>query len=332
MKGVPYLNSGAIIEAISKLQNFHYPCYIVALRQPERSLSPYGSISHSTIAQGRKSLASTSKYAKLKITCQDQLAPFEGLWGFNNEHNFYAGTLFRFPLRSKGTGSELLESVRCPDLTVTVQIFRNCLDEARLMLLFLRNINRIEFCVRHDTNLNWRVSRGNWPEGGTFFDSANVIVERCNSQGEVMRTTERWWRVIVDVHDAPADLQHRHKRRMKHMECGIAASVTTDEEATEPSLNCLKSRFFNCIPLKLESTLPVQVHVTFLLSGDRQNIATEETSQDAGSEWNSWPLKKKIPQVYLQFLEDVGRKIGLDVYDYFPIEPNRRQQSLSDLV
>ncbi|KAK3176644.1 hypothetical protein OEA41_007967 [Lepraria neglecta] len=119
---------------------------------------------------------------------------------------------------------------------------------------------------------------------------------------------------------------------MKYVECGIAARVTTDEEATEPSLNCLKSRFFNCVPLKFESTLPVQVHATFLLSGDRQNIATEETSQDAGSEWNNWLLKKKIPQVYLQFLEDVGRKIGHDVYGFFPIEPNRRQQSLSDLV
>lgn len=229
-------------------------------------------------------------------------------------------------------GSELLESLRCPDLKMTVQTFRNCLDEARLTLLFLRNISRIDFCIRHDANFNWRVSRGNWPEGGTFSDWANVKVERCNSQHKVIRTTERWWRVIVDVLDAPADLQYRHKRRMKYVECGIAALVATVEEATGPSLNCLKSRFFNCVPLKFESTLPVQVHATFLLSGDRQNIAIEETSQDAGSEWNRWLLNMKIPQVYLQFLEDLGRKIGLDIYDYFPIGPNERQQSLSDLV
>ena len=25
------------------------------------------------------------KYAKLKLTCQDQVAPFEGLWGFDND-------------------------------------------------------------------------------------------------------------------------------------------------------------------------------------------------------------------------------------------------------
>ena len=214
---------------------------------------------------------------------------------------------------------------------MTVEMFRNCLDEARLTLLFLRNINCIDFRVRHDPNFEWRVSRGNWPESGTFSDWAYVIVEHCNSQDEWLHTTERWWRVIVDVHDAPADLQYRHKRSMKYVECGIAAHVPRDGEAKGP-LNCLKSKFFNCVPLKFESTLPVQVHATFLLSGDRQNIATEETSQDAGSDWNKWLLKKKIPQVYLQFLEDVGRKIGHAVYDYFPIETKQRQQSLSDLI
>jgi sacsin len=215
---------------------------------------------------------------------------------------------------------------------MTIQMFRNCLDEARLTLLFLRNISCIDFSMRHDEIFDWRVRRGKWPESGTFSDWANVVVERCNSQDDAWSTTERWWRVIVDVPDAPAELQSRHKRRMKYVECGIAALVPADQEVTGLSLNRLKSKFFNCVPLKFESTLPVQVHATFLLSGDRQNIATEETSQDAGSDWNKWLLKERIPQVYLQFLEDVGRKVGPDVYDYFPSEPNQTQQNLSDLV
>ena len=210
-------------------------------------------------------------------------------------------------------------------------MFRNYLDEARLTLLFLRNINCIDFGIRHDARFEWRVSRGNWPGTGTFSDWAYVIIEHCNSQDDAIRMTERWWRVMVDVDDAPADLLYRHKRRMKYVECGIAAHVPMDGEATGP-LNCLKSKFFNCVLLKFESTLPVQVHAIFLLSGDRQNIATEETSQDAGSDWNKWLLKEKIPQVYLQFLEDVGRKIGHAVYNYFPIETKQRPQNLSDLV
>ncbi len=237
---------------------------------------------------------------------------------------------FAFPCVAGEPGQNYW-SLRCPDLMMTVEMFRSCLDEARLTLLFLRNIKCIDFCIRHDAEFEWRVSRGNWPESGTLSDWAYVIVEHCSSQDNFKRITERWWRMIEDAHDAPADLQYRHKRRMKHVECGIAAHVPRDGEAKGP-LNCLKSKFFNCVPLKFESTLPVQVHATFLLSGDRQNIATEETSQDAGSDWNMWLLKKKIPQVYLQFLEDVGRKIGHAVYDYFPIETKHRQQSLSDLV
>src|SRR5271155_1033213 len=74
------------------------------------------------------------KYAKLKPSCQDQLAPFEGLWGFDSNKGFYNGTIFRFPLRSTGQSSELLESGICPDARMTVQLFRRVFDEARLAL------------------------------------------------------------------------------------------------------------------------------------------------------------------------------------------------------
>jgi sacsin len=272
------------------------------------------------------------KYAKLKSTCQDQLAPFEGLWGFDSNEGFYDGTIFRFPLRGDGQSSELLESRRCLDASTTPQVFRKTFDEARLALLFLRNITTIDFSVKGSIDCEWKVRRGNWPQDGSFSDWANVIVEKYNYPGENTFTIEQWWRVIEDVRDPPAELQYRHKRRMKNVECGIAALVPQSEKGIGPSLQPLKSKFFNCLPLKFESTLPVQIHATFLLSGDRQNIATEETSQDAGSEWNKWLLQKELPHVYLQFLEDIGRKTGHDVYKYFPAESSGRQHLLSDLI
>ena len=272
------------------------------------------------------------KCAKLKPSCQDQLAPFEGLWGFDSDQGFYKGTIFRFPLRSIGQSSELVESRSCPDALTTIQLFRKTFDEARLALLFLRNIATIDFSVKGGIDCEWRVRRGNWPQSGTFSDWANIIVEQHNDLGEDTFATEQWWRVIEDVRDAPTELQHRHKRRMKHVECGIAAFVPQTEKEGISSLQSLKSRFFNCLPLKFESTLPVHIHATFLLSGDRQNIATEETSQDAGSEWNKWLLQKKLPHVYLHFLEDIGRKVGQDVYKYFPVEFSERQHLLSDII
>jgi sacsin len=272
------------------------------------------------------------KYSKLKATFRDQLAPFEGLWGFDSDQDFYNGTIFRFPLRGEGQGSELLESRLCPDVSTTIDMFLESFDEARLALLFLRNLTTIDFSVKRGDQFEWRVSRGTWPQNGVFSDWAIVLVEQQIPPGRITSTVEQWWRAIVDVEDAPADLQHRHKRRMKDVECGIAALVPQAGKPTESSLPPLKSRFFNCLPLKFESTLPVHIQATFLLSGDRQNIATDETSQDAGSDWNRWLLQKKLPHVYLQFLEDIGRKIGHDVYKYFPLETHGRLHVLSDLI
>jgi sacsin len=270
------------------------------------------------------------EYARLRNTCPDQLAPFEGLWGFDSSSSSYDGTIFRFPLRKDGEDSELLEALRCPDVSTVIEIFRNSLDEARLALLFLRNIITIDFSVKHNDTSDWTVRRGDWPESATFSDWANIMVEKTDHLGKTTRTSERWWRVIVDVPDAPAHLQHRHKRMMKNVECGIAALVPRKGTVSKSPLRQLKGRFFNCLPLKFESTLPVQIHATFLLSGDRQNIAIEETSQDAGSEWNKWLLEQKLPDVYLQFLEDIGRKIGNDTYEYFPVEVMDTPHLLSD--
>jgi sacsin len=271
------------------------------------------------------------EYAKLKSTCRDQLAPFEGLWGFDSEQASYKGTIFRFPLRRQGQSSELLESERCPDVSMTIEIFRKLFEEARLSLLFLRNLTYIDFSIKHSAEIEWRVRRGTWPPSGSFSDWANVLVDQRNSHGELVSMTQRWWRVIEDVQETPEGLQHRHKRRMKHVECGIAALVPPTGKASASTLLASKLRFFNCLPLKFESTLPVHIHGTFLLSGDRQNITIEKTSRDAGSDWNRWLLQDKLPIVYLQFLEELGRKIGHDVYDYFPTGSERTEQ-LSDLV
>lgn len=269
------------------------------------------------------------EYAKLKSTCPDQIAPFEGLWGFDSSQNHYDGTIFRFPLRQENEDSELLESLRPPGILSVVQTFQSSLDVARSALLFLRNITAIDFSVDRTGPSSWSVHRGDWPDTAAYSDWANVVVEMDNRVPERIYTTERWWRVIVDVPEAPAELQYRHKRRMKHVECGIAAPIRSSKTTTS-SLQPLQMSFFNCLPLKFESTLPVQIHATFLLTGDRQSIAIEETSQDAGSEWNRWLLETQLPFLYLQFLEDLGRKIGEDVYKYFPLSST--PHLLSDLI
>jgi hypothetical protein len=77
---------------------------------------------------------------------------------------------------------------------------------ARSALLFLRSITAIDFSVNRDGPSDWSVRRGDWPDSITYSDWANIFVEVDNYMSGRSYTTERWWRVIVDVPNAPADL------------------------------------------------------------------------------------------------------------------------------
>ncbi|MCJ1404884.1 hypothetical protein MMC11_008110 [Xylographa trunciseda] len=268
------------------------------------------------------------KLSKLRRDFQDQLAPFNGLWGYALDLDYYTGTIFRFPLRTEGSHLDLLETSVHPLLTVTAT-FQDAFEIARLSLLFLKNIRKIDLHIRGKA-LEWEVRR----EIGSPVTSGWLLVhiEKNLSDHGNLSWTDRWWRMTEDLQDAPDNLQYRHKRTMKQIRCGIAAFVASESSQAERS--CPKEpdrRFFNCLPLPFQSSLPVHINATFLLSGDRQSIFIDETARDAGSDWNKWILEEAIPQLYLSFLEDVGREIGEKMFSFFPATGSTGD-TLSDLV
>ena len=269
------------------------------------------------------------KLSKLRRDSRDQLAPFNGLWGYALDLDRYDGTIFRFPLRKEGSQSELLETSIHP-LSIVTATFQDVFETARLSLLFLKNIRKIDLYIR-GKSLEWEVRRGDVGSAASS-DWLLVQVKKASPDGGILSWTDRWWRATGDLQDAPANVQCRHKRTMKQIRCGIAALVSSKSykagtlRPKEPA-----PRFFNCLPLRFGSSLPVHINATFLLSGDRQNISVEETARDDGSDWNKWILEKAIPQLYLSFLEDVGRKIGAMVFSYFPAKGSTGN-ILSDLV
>ncbi|KAI9812928.1 MAG: hypothetical protein M1827_004446 [Pycnora praestabilis] len=303
--------------------------YLLILDPQQHSL-PYN------YRTGRRKAGVKVKLSKLKNGCYDQLAPFDGLWGYSRNFDRYEGTIFRFPLRREGSQSELLETTTSPSPSTVRETFRACFDDARLSLLFLRNIKEINFQVKNkdkDTpQAEWHVSRVGKPNVVEFSNWVTTSVMKVLSDSRIIRATDTWWRTIKNMEKVPEELQHRHKRTMKYVECGIAVLIKS--EPLTPVTEALEvpvGRFFNCLPLPFLSHLPVHVHATFLLSGDRQSIAIERTTQDSGSSWNRWLLEMAIPDLYFEFLEDVGRKIGGKLFDYFP-SPKDSGNSLSDLV
>ena len=88
---------------------------------------------------GRRMPGVKIELSRLRSTCPDQLAPFDGLWGYSREREFYEGTIFRFPLRPSTVHSRLRESKTPLDYTAAQRYMEEFLDEARISLIFLRN-------------------------------------------------------------------------------------------------------------------------------------------------------------------------------------------------
>ena len=75
----------------------------------------------------------------------DQVAPFLGLFGFDQSTKDYDGTLFRFPFRCNDHTFHSKISDKCyTSEEVILELFSSLKDEASHILLFLKHIERIE--------------------------------------------------------------------------------------------------------------------------------------------------------------------------------------------
>lgn len=77
--------------------------------------------------------------------CRGQLAPFEGLWGYNLDLDYYPGTIFRFPLRTAEHISNSDFDRKIYSIDDTEKMLSEYFHEARISLLFLRRISSFNF-------------------------------------------------------------------------------------------------------------------------------------------------------------------------------------------
>ncbi|KAI9684824.1 MAG: hypothetical protein M1829_000199 [Trizodia sp. TS-e1964] len=286
--------------------------------------------------------------SKLRSNCPDQLAPFIGLWGFSNDTVDYNGTIFRFPLRKRGEQSKLLENIDSPTTADVQSIFGGILKTARISLLFLRNIKLTDFGVRNKPELHWSVEVTSEAEdlNQAFSEVVKILTKKSLPDGTSLCARDTWQRVMEDPDSVPDKLQLRHKRRMKNFECGLAAQISAEflkeQDKTfttlqDPEAKLWKDQisfenlFYNCLPLPFATKLGVCIHATFLLSGDRQSIITDDKGKDLGADWNKWILEEAIPKLYLSFLEDLGRRLNHRVFEFFPGK-GAANDNLSDFI
>ncbi|CAD6448784.1 508c04aa-b6c3-4f8a-8734-1eab8d836bb5 [Sclerotinia trifoliorum] len=257
--------------------------------------------------------------SKLKQLHPNQLVPFHDLWGYNIESDNYDGTIFRFPLRKH---TSPLRAKQEPLGISSVRLLLNqYFTQARISLLFLKGVKVVNFMGPGTKELFWSVKMKKNSTSDYTICFAKQMVGT-----EILVTKDEWW-VHSRIEETPSvEFQSRIR---KNLEYGVAALVVSESKQDTKNLDLPTPMLFSTLPLPEESTLPVHIHATFSLSGDRSTLITGgESSEACGSTWNSWLLEEKLPNAYLSFLEGLTEKIGLDAFRFWPPKESRRLELL----
>lgn len=269
----------------------------------------------------------------MRDACSDQLVPFEGLWGYTQGLDNYPGTIFRFPLRTSATSSDstLRNSKRVFDDNEARRLMETYFHEARTSLLFLRRIKSIDFRIQGQLESEWSVTRLQPLDEDFDLFSKPVICQFTwkPSFGTQMAGKDKWWVAIEDLLPEADRLPEFSRREMKNVECGIAALISSTVDTHDSNFMPPKSiepRMFNTLPLPDSSDLPVHIHATFWLSGDRKSIAIDEYGLiSQGVRWNRYLLQDALPKLYLSFLDDIGPQVRQRVFSFWPQEEAPRR-------
>ncbi|KAF7947521.1 hypothetical protein EAE96_008608 [Botrytis aclada] len=248
--------------------------------------------------------------SKLKEVHPNQLAPFQDLWGYDQDSDHYDGTIFRFPLRKHV--SPLREKQEPPSVDSVRLLLNKYFQEARISLLFLKGVRVVNFKGPEAKELFWSVKMKKRESTSDY----TLCSTKQMLGPDITVTEDKWW-VYSVVEETPSG--EYQSRLRKNVEYGIAALVQSENQQGTKALDLPTPKLFSTLPLPEASNLPVHIHATFSLSGDRNTlIAGGESSEAEGSKWNSWLLEEKLAYAYFTFLEGLAQKIGSDVFQFWP--------------
>ena len=277
--------------------------------------------------------------ATVRRIAVDQLTPFDGLYGYDKNNDSFNGTIFRFPLRTVGAKTTLKDAAQHANLRLTQALLEDYFQTARISLLFLHNVKVLEFCIRGEDCPMWKVS-AHCP--GDFEVFRRVTI-KSNKKG-CRAGTDIWQVGMTDIEESPRGVVKVGKSSSKITECGIAACLeqgvwdpdSSDEKVSPVDLHkapmkCVDERVFCKLPMNLRHQLPVSIHASFAITGDRKTIAFEDHSENAA--WNRWLLTDCLPRIYLDFLKELSPRLGDEAFRFWPSKPGTESwMALSNTV
>lgn len=283
---------------------------------------------------------------ELLTDLRDQFAPYAV--PDLNWNRPYPGTLFRLPLRTQAQADASSLSKRALDINQVNDVLQSLALEAASMLLFLRNVERIEIS-------EWRPFSST-PETtfSCFLDNITPALrsQRCFDEmlgrqraaniaaGRVaiadftllVRTTSRdfgnivdHWRVCTQFGGGNASLLAKEPSN-GHLKlvpiAGVAACVRS--EGVEPEAVVAKKKkagvAYCFLPLPIQTELPVMVNGFFELSSNRRDIwqASVDMTGDgsARARWNDSILNDVVAPCYVRLLRFAKDSLGFtDAYE-----------------
>ncbi|RFU27756.1 hypothetical protein B7463_g8577, partial [Scytalidium lignicola] len=286
--------------------------YLIIL-DPQREVLPKSK------ARLKRKLGVKLLLSKVKDACPDQLAPFQKLWNYTKDLNYYPGTIFRFPFRHESVQSRLRVAHQNINSTMARKLMNEYFNEARISLLFLRNIRSIDFTVYGSPELSWSVNE----DAHCDSRSRAWCFDKYSSElGHKIEGRDTWQITIAEIQPESRWIPKTPRRVMKHIRCGVAALISTKPTSSNSELrlpNILPPQLFSSLPLSIPSDLPVYLNGTFFLSGDRQSLIIDDLGQETQmSEWNQYILRDVLPDLYLSLLESLAKRIPQNVTSYWP--------------
>ena len=244
------------------------------------------------------------KYQSKFLAQSQQMAPYEGLFGFTSSAN-YNGTIFRLPFRT--SSSQISSTIYNERL---VQKMKNDLIEnGSKLLLFLQNVKRITFrSMQGDEVCISSMNEGNG-------------IKHCTTNSPANNSVSEYWLVSCQ--------EEKLQAQAGDYQPGTA-SIACQLVKEDSSFECkpVEGSVFCFLPLSLPCTgLPVHVNANFAVMSNRSGIWTGASSgepSDSREYWNKKLMTTIIPNAYCNLLKMVKKMCvarSLVSYEFFALWP-----------
>ncbi|XP_061579672.1 sacsin-like [Cololabis saira] len=278
------------------------------------------------------------------MTMRDQFQPFRDMVSLVGgetwtkvikEDQYFAGTIFRFPLRNEA--SEISDNLYTSNKVV--ELFDSFIADADLNLLFLKNVSSVSVIhVSADGTINTRLEvKSSVPKDVLKSEDASAIESLTRFKQITLRSEEiketSWLLTTCTLKEGNVnDLDVLAKKLSFLPRVDLAFSSSDRRDCDKGRLSCF-------LPLPNNDSnktgLPVYANACFGLTDNRRHIKWQEEDQkhDEHALWNELLVKEVLPQAYVTIIQDtvkLAQKSLLPVSSVYNLWPDVSQMQHKD--